>query len=237
VIKSYRIYRDESGKYVKEAETGDEKYTLSDIDSESVNNYVIRSVDDRGDESDNSYTVTTREWGIEIMAGPSIIFPQGEMGKILGTGYGGLARLSYRNFFIYGLDLGFDAGYWSFGKKERLRYAKMYPAFFSLKYRFKLLRNFYIGPRLCGGLVYESISHDVSDKVYYPQVGSPVYEPTRYETVKGLNPLAIAEMNISYTTLNFVHLQAGAGYGAIFEKSAQQRFITAYFSAGIKLWR
>lgn len=159
-VVSYNIYRKENGKYVKVKNVAGTETTLNSL--ESKGSYVIKSVDDRGDESDPAYGNPLYPLNIRVSTG--VFIPLGFYRDISTFGISTYAEIAPSSFFIQGLQPGIKAGaIYQIIKADKTDSNYIIPAFFTLGYNFSLSSDFSLMPKISAGGSHNSLAYETSE--------------------------------------------------------------------------
>ena len=98
-VTGYRIYRNIESGYGRLAESKTTGYTAAGLNPDLNHRFLVRAVDDRGDESSDSGVVSTRTRGLEISASAAFFAPLGNLTDLADPGFGIAVRAGRNDFF------------------------------------------------------------------------------------------------------------------------------------------
>ncbi|MBN2401070.1 MAG: fibronectin type III domain-containing protein [Spirochaetes bacterium] len=226
-IKGYRLYRKDVKGFTSLGETKKNAYEVKGLDTDKSYRFVLRSVDDKDAESDDSRTFSaTMLKGYKIGAEFLYILPLGDFKTLQDSGFGALVNCARMDTFLYDLDIGLSLGYWKYSGGEDVNSSYMIPIMATAQYRYEAFDSFFIAPRAAIGMSYNSISYKWE---------SPSFTGTKEEKSRsGFEPIIMAGLSVRYEFLDFWTVSAGANYGIIYETGGPMSFVTINLSAAMK---
>ena len=221
-IKSYKLYRKDVKGLTPAGETNKTTYQVSGLDADKSYRFILRSVDDKNSESDDSRTFSaTMLKGYDVSLEFLYILPFGDFKKINDVGYGVLANCARENTLFYDLDIGIALGCWMYSGAEDVESSYMIPLVATAMYRYAVSDSFFIAPRIALGMSYNSVSYKVESELY---TGYGIDKETKSKN--SIEPIAMAGLSVNYEFLDFWAIGLGANYGIIYETGGIMSFAT-----------
>jgi hypothetical protein len=158
----------------------------------------------------NTSNITGNNISLSVKA--AYLMPMGDWKKLIDSGYGGMLELRYDNLFFKNFTAGIETGYlFASGKNDNVNNEYIVPALATFGYAIYIAENFGIVPKVAAGYGYFNIS----------------YKPTGAsdKTKAEFEPMAKGGLSIYYDLNKTIALEAGAGYGMIFEKDGRLPFV------------
>jgi len=225
-VERYHVFRKTDEGYTKIGDTVSTQYTAAGLNPVMTHFFRIKSQDDSGDLSDFSSSIRSK-LDLDVTAQGSYIIPMGDFADLLSPGWGALLNLSFRDIFIYDLDCGLLAGYYSFtGETDVVDKSYIIPLMLSIGYRFNFLPFLSISPRIAGGYCYNSITYDKDGKAW---------DDLEYSTEGSFEPMAMAGLMFTSVLGNSFVLHLGADYGMIFESGGTMNFVSVHAALGMRI--
>ncbi|MBN1495629.1 MAG: fibronectin type III domain-containing protein [Spirochaetes bacterium] len=222
-IASYRIYRTGAKDPERIGETEKTVYEIPGLPSDKKHTFIVRAVDVRGFESEDSYAASTGLLRyVDISATAGCVMPLRNFGSLYSPGYGVSLSVTLRNLFYSGIALGIESGYaYLSGKTKKSTFTSMVPVKANVIYRWQPARWFSIEPKISLGASYNS-----SDVSYF-MIGSLEYSLFHEYSKKSQAEFLFscgASFNLIVKKIIFLRLYAE--YGGIVEKSTVMDFFT-----------
>ncbi len=228
-IAGYSVYRRTGEGKKREAKVEAAEYTARGLVPNVRNRFEISSVDDRGDESEDSADITVggSPWSLFIEARFDYVIPQGIFADMYGPGYGGTMTAGTSGLLLEGLDMGITAGCWHFGGEYRdADSAWIAPMLAAFRYRLNLFCGLYAVPSVELGYAY-------CRTTFKKRNASTFALDTVTESA--FEPMGIAELSLLWRITDSIALTAGGGYGVIYEQDESMRMV--FVRAGVvALW-
>jgi len=220
-VKSYTIYRLDGKERKKLGNVTGNEYIIKDFPSEGKHWFAVVSVNDLGTESADVKAVYDAGYRIYARASGAYLVPNGDLGVIADSGYGGLVDLAMGGRYF---SAGIETGYLKFsGADDEIENMALFPILATADYRVPLLFTLAVRPAVKAGTAYvmtEYIKHDKDD-------------PSETETLEknGFDPMASAGLYLDYGLIYGISLCGGAEYSVIFQESGRMSFIS--YAVGI----
>jgi hypothetical protein len=155
---------------------------------------------------------------ISLSVKTAYLMPMGDWKKLIDPGYGGMLELCFNDLFLKNSKAGIETGYlYAAGKNDSVNKEYIIPVFATFGYKITVSSNIDISPGIAAGYGYFNISYKPAD----------ASEKTKAE----FEPMAKGGLSINYDLSKTIALEAGAGYGMIFEKDGRLPF--ALFQLGL----
>jgi hypothetical protein len=212
-VTGYRIYRENESGFGRLTDTKATSHMLNGLDPKVNQRFLVRAVDDRGDESEDSGVVSTRSGGIDVSANASFFMPMGKFTDLADPGFGALVRAGLNDVY-------FETGiYRSSGSSDRVDYFAMVPVMVGATYDITMCRFMSVSPALSIGYAYTAIS-------YQETLLADAKAKTAFE------PVLSAGLDLTYTIGQRFFMRAGGRFGAILESDGTMYFSTVNLGAG-----
>ena len=194
-VERYRIYGIDGADKKLLGETKNERFNVQG--ENSFGKLYVAAVDDKGDESELSRAQMAGRFKL-VSFYPGVIFPMGKLADIAGGGFGGAFSYSFNNYYMNGLSMGIDAGFYyltgkdSYDKiRKETAYSLLAPLMLTAGYRFEITETVSVKPYLTAGigLIYsdytsiDQISDEYKDETLFdagPAAGAGVEFLWRY---------------------------------------------------------
>ncbi len=209
-ITGYTVYRlTEQGKK-QEARVPGTEYTARNLAPDVRNRFEVASVDDRGDESEDTADISVGTyWKPFFEARLNYIVPKGSFSTIMKPGPGGMVTGGIRGLFFREFDLGLTTGLWRFdGNYRDIDSASIIPILAMARWRIDLIWNISAAPSLYAGYGYERITYAKRNATTFA---------LDTENKTSLQPMAMGGIDFIWSALKMLTVNAGISYGAIFE--------------------
>ncbi len=231
-VTGYRVYRRAQGGPVLLGATDKTEFEAKGLPDAEKHYFTVRSVDNRGGESSDSYPAST---GLvryaDITAKGSLILPFGKYARLYHPGYGVTLAVSVENLFLDRLTIGAETGYFHFkGKTEKSGEAALVPFMAVLSYRFHLARWVSIDPAIGLGGCYNMASINAMDAV-----PADLYFVNRYAQWSAVEFMFSAGAQCTFTIGKMALIQAGGTYYGIVERGGVLSFVSVYGGAGVRI--
>ncbi|MFH0977456.1 MAG: fibronectin type III domain-containing protein [Spirochaetota bacterium] len=225
-VTGYNIYKESGGAYKKIGSASTTKYTAVGLDPNETHYFMIRSVDDKGDESGDSRKINTGKFGFTISAKAAYIFPMGDLKELADWGYGGLIALGYRGMPVHWLMFSLESGYFTFtSANDQVDSLFMVPITAKAGIRLPLFSFFSAVPVVGLGYSYSKIAYKSRDSYIAGKIYS--MEDT------GFDPIAVGGLTLHADIAKSVIINVGLEYTTIFEKDGRMNYFTAFAGAEI----
>ncbi len=228
-IAGYSVYRHTEQGKKREAKVAAAEYTAHGLVPTVRNRFEITSVDDRGDESEDSadIIVGVAPWSWFVEARFDYVIPQGTFSDLYGPGYGGTLTAGMSGLPLDGLDLGVTAGCWYFeGEYRDTDSAWIAPVLAALRYRLNLFGGLYAVPAVELGYAY-------CRTTFKKRNASTFALDTVTESA--FEPMGIAGLSLLRRITDTISLTAGGRYGVIYEQDESMRMVCVRAGAEM-LW-
>lgn len=228
-ISEYRLYEQTEKGYIRLGNTTALSYKIREIPEKSIREFIVRSVDNNGDESSDSRTVSTREsFLIDIGVRPLFIKPLGSYGNLFNSGYGSFLGIYMSDAIFKGLSAGIEFGFFYMnGRHKRIGLSYLIPAVLSCSYRYNIRKPLFLEGRISAGYCYNSIK-------YNALVERTFGESFEEKSSKEHDAISSIELGLSLLLKN-TFLGIHTGLGILYQKSGVSGFITAGISAGTRI--
>jgi len=215
-VKSYAIYRLDDKERKKLGTVTGNEYIIKDFPADGKNWFAVVSVNDMGTESADVKAVYDAGYRIYARASGAYLVPNGDLGVIADSGYGGLVDLSMGGKFF---SAGIETGYLKFsGADDEIESMALVPILALADYRMPLIFTLAVRPLIKAGTAYvmtEYIKHDADD-------------PSQTDVMKknGFDPMASAGLYLDFGLLYGISICGGAEYSVIFQESGRMSFLS-----------
>lgn len=231
-VTGYRIYRKTKGADVLMGSTEKTEFEVTGLPPAEKHCFTVRSVDNRGGESAESYPAST---GLicyaAISAKAAFLAPVGHYGRLYSPGWGGTASVSGENLFLDSMALGVETGYYHFkGKSDKSLAASIVPFMAVLSYRFHFARWFSLDPAAAFGGCYNMTRVNSMDIVT-----PSLYSITRYRDRSFVDFMFSAGVNCIFTLQKMALLQVGVFYNGVVERGGVLSIISVNAGAGVRI--
>lgn len=221
-VKGYNIYRKSGKDYDKAGSSENTEYSYGIKNPVPGQSFMIRAFDDKNLESEGAESENFFVKYYEVRADLGYLTASGDLADLFDTGICGLLTFSLNNYYLYGLSLGFQTGYYAFssGKEfEHFSYRSFYavPLLANAGYRYSITDYIYLEPSIGLGYCYAGIEYkDELDR----SVSSTEF-----------TPMVKAGISASWI-LNNINIGIGVYYSDIIESDAQLASIMIGLGAG-----
>lgn len=223
-IIKYNIYIKVDGEFKKIASVEGTEYIVKDFKEGQV--YYIKSVDDKGDESEK-YVKTYSMWPLVINSSLSFVLPLGDFRSI--SKYGAAFRLGVHttNFYKENIQLGFETGLiYYFPVDDLVEMNISVPLYLTAGYQYAITKEFSVTGVFGIGAAYNYLSSDIDGSkdngIYY--VSDWAIEPVYEIGIVG-----------KYKINDFVSLSADLYYYSVLEKSGALSLMTISLGADFNI--
>lgn len=219
-VTGYRVYRENESGFGRIADTKATSHTVTGLDPGENHRFLVRAVDDRGDESEDSGVVSTKAGGIEVSAHAAYFSPQGKLSDLADPGIGAVVRAGATDLFIENFDAYIEGGYYRCGgSNDRVDYFAIAPVMVGVAYELPLFSFISVSPALSFGYAYTTISY----------MKTPLSDT---EPESAWEPIAAGGLDLSFRIGGRYLLRLGGRFGAIFESDGNMYFSTFSLGAG-----
>ena len=244
-VLSYNVYEVKKGQYRLVTSTNLTHAEITGLDPGVSSYFIVRAVDDRKAESDNSRKVRVSSSSASsssassssassssasefaVSAAPCFIAPMGSFSRINGNGFGGRVTVMSRGVIADMIGAGLSFEFWRFeGGESDVRSSTMIPLTAVAECRFRPWERFSIAPELCAGYSYNRTEYNA--KKFYPD---GFREGTLTKT--SFEPIAAAGLGFEILITERLHAGLGVRCGALLETGGLQRFAAAECSFGL----
>jgi hypothetical protein len=230
-VTGYRVYKKANSAYNLIGSADTTEYEVRGLVPPAKHFFVVRAVDNRGDESDDSYPAATclvRYAG--ITARGAYIVPVGNYRRIFKQGYGGSLFLSIENIFFEGIGLGAETGYFFLeGGNDRTKDGQIIPFTLTASFRVPVARWISIVPYAAFGGCY------IMSRLNSVGVVSPeLFFLKRYVNRSAVEPMFSVGVNFTFNIKKLALIQLGAAYSGIIERGALMGFFAFSGGAGAR---
>jgi len=227
-VTGYKIYKQYKGETEELASVKKTEYLLGEkVDFDAI---YVKSIDDRGAESDAArvYFGLRPEMGISIS--PAFLYPMGKLSDISDYGYGASLKFEMSNYFFAGLELNIEVSFFYLTGKDdfeepesKVNSIFLAPLMISAGYAFYPGEYFAIIPYVSSGGVVMNYSYS-----YFDIVESEEKEISRFY----VNPSAGAGISFRYSFPGGVYAALSLDYRIFFEESNNYSYVSAAIGAG-----
>ena len=209
-ITGYTVYRLTDQGKKQEARVPGTEHTIRDLAPDVRNRFEVASVDDRGDESEDTADISVGTyWKPFFEARLNYIVPKGGFSTIMKPGTGGMVTGGIRGLFFREFDLGLTTGLWRFeGNYRDIESALIMPILATARWRIDLIWNISAAPSIYAGYGYERITYARRNAATFA---------LDTENKTSLQPMAMGGVDFIWHALKMLTVNAGLSYGAIFE--------------------
>lgn len=152
------------------------------------------------------------------------VLPRSDLKELIKTGYGSSVEISMD---LKPWVLGGELGFFRFsGREKNTDKFTMAPLLFSVGYRIKVYKSFFILPQLYSGFSIDTLYYNNSQ--YIDDYTEPVYS----SSIR-LDPVVKMNLRFGYRAGRF-HFSLGGGLGMFFEKSGPLLFTPLFLSLGVR---
>jgi hypothetical protein len=219
-VAGYRIYRESESGFGRLTDTKATIHMLNGLDPKANLRFLVRAVDDRGDESEDSGVVSTRTRGIDVSANASFFAPMGKFSDLADPGFGALVRAGMNDVYIENLTTYVETGiYRTAGSSDRVDYFAMVPVMVGAAYDIPMFSFMSVSPAFSFGYAYTAIS-------YQETLLASAKAKTAFE------PVLSAGLDLTFTMGQHFFMRAGGRFGAILESDGPMYFSTVTLGAG-----
>ncbi len=219
-VTGYRIYRENESGFGRLTDTKATSHALTGLDPKASQRFLVRAVDDRGDESSDSGVVSTRTRGLEVSASAAFFAPLGNLADLADPGFGIALRAGMNDFFLENLTAFFETGYYRCpGSSDRVDYFAMVPLMIGARYDLRMFSMLTVSPAVSFGYTYNTISYQ---KTLFADV----------EPESAFEPVASGGVDVTFHLGQSFLLRLGGRFGAIFESDGLMYFSTVNLGAG-----
>lgn len=168
-VVKYNIYTKKDGKYKKIASVKNAIYSVSNYKKDEV--YYIKSVDDKGEESEK-YAKTYSMWPLVINTSFSYIAPLGDFRLLSEHGIAFRMGAHTSNFIKNNIQLGLETGFiYYFPADELVETNMSVPFYLTGAYNYKITTKFSVSGLFGVGAAWNYISYDIDgtekNGIYY----------------------------------------------------------------------
>ena len=230
-VTGYRVYRKTNDAYGLIGSTDATEYRVKGLEPSVKDYFIIRAVDNRGDESEESYPAATGLVRyVSITARGAYIATIGNYRRIYKQGYGGSLFLSVENIFFEGIGLGAETGYFLLeGNNDRTKDGRLIPFTLTASCRLPAARWISIDPYAAFGGCYNM------SRVDSMGIASPeLFFLKRYVSRNAAELMFSAGLNLTFNIQKLTIVQTGASYSGIIERGALMSFFTFSGGAGVR---
>jgi len=209
-IQGYNIYLKSGSEYKKIASTEKKEYSFNIKNPLTQITLQIKAIDDKNLESEGIESEAFYIQYYDIKADIGYLIPSGELADLFDSGLSGLLSFNVNNYYIYGLSLGMQSGYYTYnsGKKFNNYNYQSYtviPLIVNTGYKYFLGEKLYLEPSVGFGYSYAELE----------------YKDGNNKTISSneFTPIIKAGMSISYNIEDF-NIGLGVYYSDIIESEA-----------------
>ncbi len=231
-VTGYRVYRTTENGPLLLGATDKNGFEVKGLSPADKHNFTVRSVDNRGGESPDSYTASTglvRYAGITVKG--AFLMPAGNYGRLYHPGWGGTVTVSAENLFLDRLTLGVETGYWHFrGKTDVSGEAALVPFMAAVSYRIHLARWVSLDPAAGFGGCYNMAS--ISSMAIVP---AGLFFMERYTRRDAVELMFSAGLDVTFTIGKIALIRVGGTYNGIAERGGLLGMISVHGGAGVRI--
>lgn len=220
-VAGYRIYRENERGFGRLADTKATSHTVSGLDPKVNHRFLVRAVDDRGDESEDSSIVTTRKSGIEVSAGAAFFAPIGRLADLADPGFGLAVRAGMNDFCdIAHLNAFIETGAFRCGgANDRVDYFVMAPVAIGASYSLPVFSFMSVEPALSFGYAWNAVSYRET-----------ILADAEMKT--GFDPVVTGGLDLNFSMGQRFFMRLRGRFGAIMEQDGAMYFSTVNLGAG-----
>jgi hypothetical protein len=223
-VTGYNIYQEAGGILRKTGTSITTAFTVEGLDPYKTYYFIVRSVDDIGDESADSRMVDTGKRGITVSLKGAYLFPAGELKKLADKGYGGIFGIGLRGMPFDRFIAGVDFGYFHItGSRDNIDSVTIIPVMAKAGIIMPLFSFISAVPSIGAGYSYNSITYKVRSTVDAGKIESI--------TRSGFDPMVTAGFMVQGDIAKSVILKAGMEYSTLLEKDGRISFYSAFAGA------
>jgi hypothetical protein len=229
-VKGYRVYKEYDGKTELIADIKKTSYAVEpEIEFDAI---YVKSVDDRGSESDpvRAYFGLAPEMSISF--GPAFLYPSGSLADLADYGYGASLKFSMSNYFIKQLELNGELSFFYLPGKDDFEEPEskgdgifLAPLLINAGYAFYPDEYFAIIPYVSAGAMFMQYSYS-----YFDIPTSSEKSVSKFHA----DPAAGAGIGFRYSFPGGVYAALSFDYRIFFEESNNFSYISAGISAGMR---
>jgi len=221
-VKGYNIYKKSGTGYEKIGSTDKTEYNCKVKNPLAGHSFMIKAFDDKGLESEGRASGTYSVRYYEVKTDIGYLTASGDLGDLFGAGYCALLLFSINNYYINGLSLGVQTGYYTFSSGREFKnynYQGFYavPFMVNAGYRYGFMERFTVEPSLGLGYTFAGLE-------YKDETGASVSETE-------FTPIVKAGVSLLYN-LDKINISAGVFYTDIIETDAHLSSIMVSLGAG-----
>jgi fibronectin type 3 domain-containing protein len=227
----YRVYKKGDNTYDLIGSTDKTEYEIKGLAPSAKHYFVVRTVDNRGDESAESYPAATGLVRYASLTGRgAYLLPTGNYRKIYKQGYGGSLFVSVENLFLEGMALGGETGYFHLeGNADRSQDGRLVPFMLTASFRLPLARWVSIDPHAAFGGCY-NIARVNSLGIVSPEL----FFLKRYADRNAVEIMFSAGLQVTFNIKKLALIQLEASYSGIVELGIIMGFFTFSGGAGVR---
>ncbi len=231
-VAAYRIYRKIKNEYALQGATDRTDFVARGLSTTEKHYFTVRSVDNRGGESSDSYPASTGLVRyVDITAKGSLLLPVGKYGRLYHPGYGGTIMVSSENLFLERLLVGVEAGYLHFGGKTEVSIeAALVPFMAVMSYRFRLARWVSIEPSVGFGGCYNMVGINAMGAV-----PAGLYFLKKYTQLNTVEFIFSAGAQSTFSIGKIALLYIGGAYHGIAERGGLLSFFSVHGGVGVRI--
>jgi hypothetical protein len=231
-VTGYRIYRRTQNGPALLGSTDKTEFEAKGLPSAEKHYFTVRSVDNRGGESSDSYPASTRLVRYaNITASGAFLLPMGDYGRLYRPGWGGTVTVSAENLVLDRMALGVETGCWYFsGRTDVSRDAFLVPVRVVASYRAHLSRWFSLDPSVGAGGCYNTVSANAA-----AVVPAGLFFLKRYARVKAFEFIFSAGAQGTFTISKTALVSIGCAYNGIIERGGLMSVISVHAGAGVRI--
>ncbi|MFC1670197.1 CsgG/HfaB family protein [Spirochaetota bacterium] len=220
-VSSYNVYKKTVKGPKKAGKTSGTSFSIRGLDSSVTHYFFVRAVDEKGEESGASSTVSTwmRRNSTFLMGVRGMyLIPLQISGEVFSAGYGGLVYFKMRNLFVSGFDPAIETGVLNFegkleenGGDDKVNNMIMIPVLLKLEYRFSILNTLDVIPEISLGGAYSTMMWENAGE---------------HQTDSAFEPLFLFGGHLNWYVIKYLSVTAGFNYGMIVESDGTLGFIS-----------
>lgn len=231
-VKEYRVYKKGPGGADRIGASEGAEFEVRGLSPDEKHIFTVRTVDNRGGESADSYPAATGLLRYLIVtARPSFLLPLGNFSRLYKPGYGGLLSLSVENLFFERIVIGAETGYFHYaGRSDRSRETSIIPLYATASYRIPLNSWFSIDPAVGFGGCYIR-SRDMINTF----VPAELFFARRYRVRSGYDLLFSGGITAAFAINKIALVQTGVTYIGIIESGGVMGSLAFSLGAGARV--
>lgn len=207
-IRGYKVLEKTGTRYKDVGFAPKNEFEIKNVDKSRNYFFTLRTVDEKGWESENSRIVNTLPLEADFSIEGSFILPFGKFKNVHSLGYGAMLRAIKPNIPFYNFEAGIALGYWQFKGANDVTSSFMVPALATLGYRVNVWRLVFT-PRVAAGLTFNQAT--------YNSLVNGVGPAKEKKNTSAIEQLVMAGMMINLAVTDRFSCFIGADAGSVVE--------------------